>query len=252
MVTTAIRAATTARATTEAHPIVREPQHHPGSYSDRQGRSGDSAIAFDRAATGDARTDAPRDDEALRIVKAVLDGDRDAFRVLVDREAASTVRACHRILGDLHEAEDAAQETFVIAFRSLDSWRATGSFGAWLRRIAVRVALRRASSRRPVLRLDPISMDADDASLGPAGRLASSAQDPADASLMVERAVELRRALQTLDDPYREVVLLRFYGDLSLAEIALETGRPVATIKTHLRRGLLRLRSAAAGLGLDQ
>ncbi len=162
------------------------------------------------------------------------------------------MRACHRILGDLHDAEDAAQETFVIAYRSLDSWRATGSFGAWLRRIAVRVALRRASSRRPVIRLDPISFDGEDGSFGPADRLASAVQDPADASLQVERAVELRRALQTLDDPYREVVLLRFYGDLSLAEIALETGRPVATIKTHLRRGLLRLRSAATGLGLDQ
>ena len=96
------------------------------------------------------------------------------------------------------------------------------------------------------------SVDGEDGSFGPADRLASAAQDPAAASLQAEQAVELRRALQTLDDPYREVVLLRFYGDLSLAEIALETGRPVATIKTHLRRGLLRLRSAAAGLGLDQ
>jgi DNA-directed RNA polymerase specialized sigma24 family protein len=45
---------------------------------------------------------------------------------------------------------------------------------------------------------------------------------------------------------------LRFFGDLSLAEIALETGRPVATIKTHLRRGLLRLRSDAVDLRFDQ
>jgi RNA polymerase sigma-70 factor (ECF subfamily) len=45
-----------------------------------------------------------------------------------------------------------------------------------------------------------------------------------------------------LDEPYREVVALRFFADLSLAEIAAVTGRPVATIKTHLRRGLLRLR----------
>lgn len=141
----------------------------------------------------------------------------------------------------------------MIAYRSLDSWRASGSFGAWLRRIAVRVALRRASGRRATVRLEPISMDGDEGlSTGPAGRLASTAQDPADASLDAERSVELRRALDGLDEPYREVVLLRFYGDLSLAEIALETGRPVATIKTHLRRGLLRLRGATAGLGLDQ
>lgn len=140
----------------------------------------------------------------------------------------------------------------MIAYRSLESWRAAGPFGAWLRRIAVRVALRRASNRRPTLRLDPISIDGQETLPGPAGRLASASQDPADASLEAERALELRRALQALEDPYREVVLLRFFGDLSLAEIALETGRPVGTIKTHLRRGLLRLRTDVASLGLDQ
>ena len=229
------------------------PRPEPGSYIDRPRRSGDKTIAFDRDAPSEARAGAPRDDEALRVVTAVLAGDRDAFRILVDREAASIVRACHRILGDLHEAEDAAQETFVIAYRSLDSWRATGSFGAWLRRIAVRVALRAAGTRRPTLRLDPIPMDADGAAYGgPAGHLASASPDPANASLEAERAVELRRALQGLGDPYREVVLLRFFGDLSLAEIALQTGRPVATIKTHLRRGLLRLRSDAADLRFDR
>ena len=162
------------------------------------------------------------------------------------------MRACHRILADLHDAEDAAQEAFVIAFRSLDSWRATGSFGAWLRRIAIRVAIRRASTRRPVLRLDPIAVDGDETQPGELGRLIAPSGDPAEASLRAEQASDLRQALHELDEPYREVVLLRFFGDLSLAEIAEQTGRPVPTIKTHLRRGLLRLRTSAAGRGLDR
>ena len=186
------------------------------------------------------------------MVEAVLAGDRDAFRILVEREAASTVRACHRILADLHDAEDAAQEAFVIAFRSLDSWRATGSFGAWLRRIAIRIAIRRASTRRPMLRLDPIAVDADEALPGELGRLSAPSGDPAAASLAAEQAANLRQALGELDEPYREVVLLRFFGDLSLAEIAEQTWRPVPTIKTHLRRGLLRLRTRASDLGLDR
>src|SRR3954453_147274 len=92
--------------------------------------------------------------EDRSVVDAVLAGDRDAFRFLVDRESAAVLRACHRILGDLHEAEDAAQEAFVTAFRSLAAWRADGPFGAWLVRIAVRIALRRAQRRRDVAWID--------------------------------------------------------------------------------------------------
>ncbi len=163
------------------------------------------------------------------------------------------MRACHRILGDLHDAEDTAQEAFVIAYRSLGSWRADGPFGAWLRRIAVRLAIRRAGARRPTWRLDPIAMDGDQATpLGPLALLPSDSPDPADASLQSEQAVELRRAVEALGDPYREVVLLRFFGDMSLAEIAQETGRPLATVKTHLHRGLLRLRSNAGHLRFER
>jgi RNA polymerase sigma-70 factor (ECF subfamily) len=174
-------------------------------------------------------------------VEAVLAGDRDAFRVLVDRESAAVIRACQRILGDLHDAEDAAQEAFVTAFRSLAGWRAEGPFGAWVTRIAVRIALRRAQKRREVAWIDPTHPDRPlDIAGGP---------DPAATSLRAERAAGVRAAVARLDDPYRETVALRFFGDLSLEEIATETGRPLSTVKTHLRRGLLRLRNAVeAGL----
>ena len=92
-------------------------------------------------------------------VDAVLAGDRDAFRILVEREGTQVVRACHRVLGDLHEAEDAAQEAFVTAYRSLASWRGEGPFGAWLTRIAVRIALRQAGQRRSVTWRDPFGRD---------------------------------------------------------------------------------------------
>src|SRR6478735_7868133 len=101
-----------------------------------------------------------RDDRA--IVDAVLAGDPDAYRVLVEREGAAVVRACHRVLGDLHEAEDAAQEAFVTAYRSLASWRGDGPFGAWLTRIAVRIALREAGRRRSVTWLDTSVAASDD------------------------------------------------------------------------------------------
>jgi RNA polymerase sigma-70 factor (ECF subfamily) len=67
--------------------------------------------------------------------------------------------------------------------------------------------------------------------------------DPAVAAVAAERDAAVRSALARLEEPYREVVALRFFGELSLAEIATESGRPLGTVKTHLRRGLLRLRA---------
>lgn len=69
--------------------------------------------------------------------------------------------------------------------------------------------------------------------------------DPTDVARMVlaaEERAEVRRAVAQLPDPYREVVSLRFLADRSVADIARVTGRPEATIKTQLYRGLARLR----------
>ncbi len=173
----------------------------------------------------------------------MLAGDSDAFRILVEQESASVVRTCHRVLGDLHEAEDAAQEAFVIAYRSLAGWRGDGAFGAWLGRIAVRNAVRRAKARRPVTRMDPTDPDRG------LGAAASGGADPALLALRAEHAEDLRRAVTRLAEPYRETVMLRFYGQLSLAEIAAETDRPIGTVKTHLFRGLAKLRATMTDEG---
>jgi len=186
-----------------------------------------------------------RDDRTT--VEAVLAGDRDAFRRLVDREGPAVVRACYRVLGDIHEAEDAAQEAFVMAYRSLPAWRGEGPFGAWVTRIGVRIALRQAGRRKTVTWLDP-SGGRDDspasAVLDAASIAAAPANDPLSLTVRSERVTAVRRAVAGLGEPYRETVSLRFFGELSLDEIARQTGRPLGTVKTHLHRGLQRLRTA--------
>ncbi|HEY5627987.1 MAG TPA: sigma-70 family RNA polymerase sigma factor [Candidatus Limnocylindrales bacterium] len=192
-------------------------------------------VALETGAANDDRT----------IVEAVLAGDHDAYRRLVERESASVVAACARILGDRSEAEDVAQEAFVIAFRSLGSWRAEGPFGAWLSRIAVRLAVRSAGRRRQVTWLDPMAAESDEPGQDryrTSG--ASDAIDPAHAVLRAEQDAHIRSAVASLDEPYREVVALRFFAERSLLEIAEATDRPLGTVKTHLHRGLARLRKA--------
>ena len=135
------------------------------------------------------------------------------------------------------------------AYRSLASWRGDGPFGAWLTRIGVRIALRQAGRRRAVTWLDPATAsdgpvgDAASAAATNAAMAASGTTDPSFLTMRAERAADVRLAVAALPEPYREVVTLRFFGELSLAEIARQTERPLGTVKTHLHRGLLRLRA---------
>jgi RNA polymerase sigma-70 factor (ECF subfamily) len=216
------------------------PLRHPEPVPPSQ-RTGD--VTTDRAWDADTGSGATTDDRLL--VDAVLGGDRDAFRRIVEREGSSVVSACARILGDRGEAEDISQEAFVTAYRSLGTWRGDGPLGAWISRIAVRLAVRRAAQRRQVVWLDPLAADADlpnQERFRTAGR--GDAADPSFGVLRTERDAMLRRAVATLDEPYREIVALRFFAEQSLAEIAAATGRPLGTVKTQLHRGLARLRRA--------
>jgi RNA polymerase sigma-70 factor (ECF subfamily) len=197
----------------------------------------------DRTWTASPDAGATPDDRT--IVDAVLAGDRDAFRRLVEREGPAVISACARVLGDRSEAEDVAQEAFVIAYRSLGSWRADGAFGAWLSRIAVRLAIRRAGQRKQVTWLDPLAAEADQQGHERFRTMGTSdAIDPAHSLIRSERDAQVRAAVASLDEPYREVVALRFFAERSLAEIAEATNRPLGTVKTHLHRGLARLKRA--------
>lgn len=180
------------------------------------------------------------DDRAL--VDAIRGGDRDAFGVFAELETRAVYRICLRILGHPHDAEDVTQEAFVAAYRSIGSYRGEGPLRAWLMRIAARQAYRRIGKRRPTVDVDSVSEPF----------IADSSGDPTRLVLSAERDSSVRVAVAALPEPYREVVALRFFGDLSLAEVADATGRPLNTVKTHLRRGLERLRPALGTAGMDR
>jgi len=176
----------------------------------------------------------------LVLAAALAAGDEAAFRTLVELETTSVFRTCYRILGRIEDAEDATQETFVLAHRSLASYRGDGRPGAWLVRIATRYCWRRAAAtRRRVAATTPLD-DSLTATLSGPG-------DPARDALDAERREGLRRSVAALPDPYREVITLRFFGELSLADICVITDRPMGTVKAQVHRGLERLRRTVDG-----
>jgi RNA polymerase sigma-70 factor, ECF subfamily len=174
------------------------------------------------------------EDHAL--VDALRSGDRGAFALLIQRETRSVYQSAYRILGRPADAEDVTQEAFVAAYRSIGTFRGEGSLRGWLMRIATRIAFRRLAQRR----------DAADLAAVPEPMLADRSTEPVVAVMTGERQRAVRDAIAALPDPYREVVALRFLADLSLAEVAEATDRPLNTVKTHLRRGLERLRPTLA------
>ena len=180
------------------------------------------------------------DDRTL--VETILAGDRDAYRLLVERESTVVFRCCYRVLGHVQDAEDVAQESFVAAYRSLATWRGNDSVRPWLAQIATRQALRAVGRRLPTTSLD--SSRGGNESTERIDR--GSDFDPQAVVGAADRAAMVRDAVQNLPEPYRETIALRYFAELSIDEIAEALDRPVGTVKVHVHRGLERLRSALA------
>jgi RNA polymerase sigma-70 factor (ECF subfamily) len=153
----------------------------------------------------------------------------------VERESPRIYRTCYRVLGRAEDAEEATQETFVLAFRGLGTFRGDGNPAAWLSRIAVREAWRKSAERS---RRQAATAVLDAAAYG----LPHDALDPMAVAMLGEERDYLRAAVRQLPDLYRQVVTLRFFAELSVLEVAAATGRPEGTVKAQLHRGLKRLR----------
>jgi RNA polymerase sigma-70 factor (ECF subfamily) len=174
--------------------------------------------------------------EDRRLVDATLAGDTESFRVLVERESGFVIGVCGRILGDATEAQDVAQETFLRSYQALATFRGDGTFRSWVTRIAVRQSVARLATRREALHLD-----LEDGSEGLAATLTSE-DDLEQASLDLELRRSIQQAVAALPPHQRDVVAMRFFGDLSLDEIAEATSSPIGTVKSRLHRGLATLR----------
>lgn len=152
----------------------------------------------------------------------------DTFGQLTDRQLDASFRLAALILGDRSEAEDAVHDALVSAWRNWASLRDPGRFDAWFGRIVTNVCRDRTRRRR----LSPIV-------------IADLADRPAPDELdRVPERDALRRALRQLEVDHRIVIVLRYFEDLTVDEIADRLGERPGTVKSRLHYALRSLRAA--------
>ncbi len=166
------------------------------------------------------------DAEAIRRCQG---GEREAFRHLVEGYGGVLYGTAYLMTSDAALAEDHVQEAFISAWRGIRGFKTGRPVKPWLVRILVNKVL--SHRRRP---------SAPAVSLEDAGHL-GGAGEPAKE---VENVDLVSRALARLTDEHRRVVTLRYFADLSLADISKALGCREGTVKSRLHRGLAQMRHA--------
>ena len=178
-----------------------------------------------------------------RLVELSLDGDEDAFGVLVRRYQRRLTAFLSQLVGDLELARELSQEAFVRAWGALERFDPRYRFSTWLFRIAHNLGIDQLRRRRlktvSLYRTDShgdeVEVVVPDANKDPLGHLENHAL-----------ASELRQVIDGLRPEYRELILLRHFAGLSYQEIAEFKGMPLGTVKNKLFRAHSVLRKALA------
>jgi RNA polymerase sigma-70 factor (ECF subfamily) len=174
-------------------------------------------------------------DDSIR--RAVLAGDRDAYRLLVARYSQVVFRAAYRITGNESDAEEAVQEAFVRAYQSLAKFEGRSSMATWIYRIAANCAHDIVARRRP---LTPIG-ESPDPELGEV-QLADGNAGPD--RLLLSREIEATRqaAMNGLTPVERTAFVLRHMEDRSTEEIAAALNIAPNAAKQAVFRAVQKLR----------
>jgi RNA polymerase sigma factor (sigma-70 family) len=179
-------------------------------------------------------------DDAVRALAArLVSGDESALEEIYDRWSALVHTYVLRALHDQHDAEDVTQQVFVAAWRSRHTLTPSPTaLPAWLLGIARhKVSDARAARAR----------DADRVAAVVSLPGARDGSDPSADDDVAERLV-VRQAVDELPDPRRTIMFLAFWEERSHAEIAETVGLPLGTVKSHVRRGLIKLHQQLEGV----
>ena len=178
-------------------------------------------------------------DEAA--VKQVLGGDRDAFRVLVERHSRQVFSVAYRITGNEPDAEEVVQETFLRAYRRLESFKFNSAFSTWLQSIAANCSftLVEQRGRQQKGRVEP-KVDEDDRPM----EFPSGAPSPEQLVLSGEVRGKVAEALESLTAAERTAFVMRHFEGNSIEEISTVLGIATTAAKNCVYRAVQKMRFA--------
>lgn len=182
-----------------------------------------------------------------KLVEMCNAGDTEAFGVIVNRWERKIFALCFGMLGREDEARDAAQETFIAAFRNLGNFRGDAKVSSWLHRIAVNQCLttKRRTKTRSEEFLDEESNEAERVFVAPAGSTPSSISEQG------ERLYLVRQAVGSLPVDLRQVVVMKEFEEMTFQEISDTLDMPLSTVKSRLYTALKQLRLKLEGLPIE-
>ncbi len=163
--------------------------------------------------------------DAEKLVKKAKKGNKQAFLQLIEAEQARLYRTAFLYAKNQEDALDIVQETIYKAFISIETIRDPRYFTTWLIRILIHSALDFLKKKQKVI---PLEQD-------------SFSKMPAK-EIVIEDKMDLYDAIDKLNERHKTIIILRYYQDLTVAEIADIVGIPEGTVKSNLHRALQLLR----------
>jgi RNA polymerase sigma-70 factor (ECF subfamily) len=181
-------------------------------------------------------------------IRQILTGNRDAYRVLMDRYFYSVVRVTFRITGNEADAEEAAQEAFLRGYNKLPGFRQDSAFSTWIMRIAMNTAINLVERRNRDLSYHAPRIADEPSPNSETVRVADHHAGPEGILLDSEAASLRQAAMATLTPMERTAFTLRHMEDLPIAEIAAALNVPANSAKQAVFRAVAKLRRSLAPL----
>ena len=179
-------------------------------------------------------------------VERTLAGEREAYRVLVERHSAYVYRVAYRMKGNSHDAEEVVQEAFLRAYQKLRQFAGNANFGTWVYRIAANYAIDRLrqkkneESRREVSTRKPES----DTEADPLSQIRDQSPNPERLAGSAQLATKMQQALQALTPAERTAIVMRHWDGCGIDEIAEVLKSNNSATKNTVFRAVQKLRQA--------